>query len=1531
MLATSPILRACLFFSALLTAVWQSASAAAPPAAKPKTDPAALFARDRLIAWCIVPFDAKKRGPEERAAMLESLGLKHFAYDWRAEHIPTFDAELAALKRHGIALDAFWFPGALDAHAKVILDLLARHQLKPQLWVTGGGAPTHSPDEQRARVAAEAARLRPIAEAAGRIGCTVGLYNHGGWFGEPENQLAILAELKLPNVGLVYNLHHGHAHVDRFAELLAKMQPHLLCVNLNGMDRDAEQHGNKIMPLGQGKLDLELLKTLVASGYPGPIGILGHTMDDAQQRLLDNLDGLDWLVKQLQGQPAGPRPQPRTWRRAPAGKTASAGKPNQWMIEGRSEYRQPPLTVACTVQLEPRATYNIIAACDTKNSGTHWELFTMPGSGYLTAYLPGMRPDHVHSKVNVCDRKPHHVGLMLEAQRARLLVDGKVVAEQAMETTNRASKPGPLAVGRLVEGTIDCAGEVRSLHLLRGVAEGTSRHGAGSAQPGPATLGLWNFTEAKSERVADASPLHNLARRATGVETSPMPPPGMHLASTDARLRMQLIDRSPDQAYMALKADGAGRLFVGGREAVFVFEPDGHGGFRPRQTLLRFGEDSIIIGLELRGDDLYVMTGGALYVVPEGRTRRTGLKPRRILWGLPLDLHVSFHCLAWGPQGDLYLDHGDPLLSYVNWQRPGNWGHWTLFAGRENRPLVYNGAGGVLRMRPDGDRLQAIAGGLRGPVGLAFDDRWDLFTNDNDHESRPDQFAPCRLLHVVPHVDFGWPRGWMASKNPDRADLIEPMTADLGRGVPCDLLYFDEPSWPAEYRRRLLMCRWGSAIVGSYPLVPRGASFSTNEQVFLSGSENARPVGITVDPQGRMFVSSLYMAGNAASPHCASDVVMIVPGEPGALPTGVPQPPGKDTSELTDAELWQQLAAGSWERRRRAHHEILRRGGGLLDEAARRFCAADETAPEFLNLAWLAGRSGRQYVAARLSRMAASADAGQRAQALRIFTEYPALQPSRALMESRLSDADAAVRLAALEFFFTDRPGDSVQPLPLEPVARLAADADTYLRQIAARLLSQRATDAELRDLSQGPEAASRLAAVLAAGMRLTTPPAGERPPAAIKLFYPQDNAFFRSQLKYADVGEPIDLREFGPIGGFMTSERWKLLGPAADQAMFKLLDAALADKDDRVALEAVHYLHLLDDPRSEPQLASTVERVWRDRLRPHPAIAVKQIWLLGPLAADAAAAVKLNENTIDLAAAYATPDGSQHWRKVPAGAGNGIPIVAAHGSGPWHVYGTFTLQSQKRQKAILGLSWPGFAEMRLGGRPIAWDKSGEGSRQALIDLQAGSNDVVMDLSGDRSSPASLAITCTAAGGISAELPEQITGALLAERLREAAAGGKGGAIPRELAEADWPAELRRADVGHGRQLFATLGCAKCHAISPEQAGGGAPSLAEARRRFNLAHLVESILLPSKQVAEPFRASTLVMDDGRVLSGLIVAESADSIELLLADGSRRTLRPGDIEDRSRSDQSPMPQGIVKSVAELRDLLGYLTSDRPRPP
>ena len=257
--------------------------------------------------------------------MLEKLGIRRLAYDYRAEHVPTFDAEMAALKKHHVELLAWWFPGALNDEARLILNTLKRHGLKAQLWVTGGGDPVKTAAEQQARVQSEAGRIRAIADAAGQVGCSVALYNHGGWFGEPENQIAIIETLRacgLTNAGIVYNLHHGHEHLPRLPTLLHKMKPHLMAFNLNGMTADGERADKKILPLGQGHLDLKVLRTLVESGWRGPVGILNHTSEDAEARLLDNLEGLDWLKGQLLGTMQVPKPKPRSWR-DPSGAAAN--------------------------------------------------------------------------------------------------------------------------------------------------------------------------------------------------------------------------------------------------------------------------------------------------------------------------------------------------------------------------------------------------------------------------------------------------------------------------------------------------------------------------------------------------------------------------------------------------------------------------------------------------------------------------------------------------------------------------------------------------------------------------------------------------------------------------------------------------------------------------------------------------------------------------------------------------------------------------------------------------------------------------------------------------------------------------------------------------------------------------------------------------------------------------------------------------------------------------------------------------------
>ena len=102
-----------------------------------------VFSEENLVAWCIVPFDAKQRGPEERAKMLADLGITKLAYDWRDEHISTFDQEWEALRQNGVDLFAFWLPSNADPanepHIQQVFAFLEHNHIKTQLWYCRAG------------------------------------------------------------------------------------------------------------------------------------------------------------------------------------------------------------------------------------------------------------------------------------------------------------------------------------------------------------------------------------------------------------------------------------------------------------------------------------------------------------------------------------------------------------------------------------------------------------------------------------------------------------------------------------------------------------------------------------------------------------------------------------------------------------------------------------------------------------------------------------------------------------------------------------------------------------------------------------------------------------------------------------------------------------------------------------------------------------------------------------------------------------------------------------------------------------------------------------------------------------------------------------------------------------------------------------------------------------------------------------------------------------------------------------------------
>jgi len=260
-----------------------------------------LFDKPNLVAWCIVPFDGLERSPEQRARMLQELEIPALAYDYRDAHLPSFPREIRALKDHHIVLRAVWLwadprqEDVLGAAGRRVFEVLDSTDTRTEIWV---GMPENAfaglSDPESLDLALSA--LRNIMGEAGKIECSLALYNHGGWYGEPRNLVRMVEELGKEQVRIVYNFHHAHEQLDRFPESLDLMLPYLSTINLNGM----QAGGPKILTLGSGDRELEMMKRILDSGYSGSIGVLGHTEGEDIRKVLErNLLGLETLKDKL--------------------------------------------------------------------------------------------------------------------------------------------------------------------------------------------------------------------------------------------------------------------------------------------------------------------------------------------------------------------------------------------------------------------------------------------------------------------------------------------------------------------------------------------------------------------------------------------------------------------------------------------------------------------------------------------------------------------------------------------------------------------------------------------------------------------------------------------------------------------------------------------------------------------------------------------------------------------------------------------------------------------------------------------------------------------------------------------------------------------------------------------------------------------------------------------------------------------------------------------------------------------------------
>ena len=255
--------------------------------------------QENLVAWCIVPYDNQNRNAEERAQMLQELNFSKYVWDWRAKHIPLLEEEIVTMKKYAIDLMGvwFWIDGGsgkiIDDANETILQALAATKTTTTIWISFPARYFENLSDAE-KVEKGAKTIGYVYKRAKQLGCKIALYNHGDWFGEPINMVKIIKALKHKDIGLVYNFHHAHYMLENYEKDLALMMPYLWTVNLNGMKKNS----SKILPIGQGDLEAEMIRTLIKSGFKGTIGILGHLENaDVKETLATNLNGLEQLLK----------------------------------------------------------------------------------------------------------------------------------------------------------------------------------------------------------------------------------------------------------------------------------------------------------------------------------------------------------------------------------------------------------------------------------------------------------------------------------------------------------------------------------------------------------------------------------------------------------------------------------------------------------------------------------------------------------------------------------------------------------------------------------------------------------------------------------------------------------------------------------------------------------------------------------------------------------------------------------------------------------------------------------------------------------------------------------------------------------------------------------------------------------------------------------------------------------------------------------------------------------------------------------
>ena len=224
--------------------------------------------------------------------------------------------------------------------------------------------------------------------------------------------------------------------------------------------------------------------------------------------------------------------------------------------------------------------------------------------------------------------------------------------------------------------------------------------------------------------------------------------------------------------------------------------------------------------------------------------------PRKLLTGFRgIDHDHGVHGILIGPDGRLYFSVGDQGVAGLVDKNGKTW------TSNETDCV----AGTIWRCDQDGKNLELLAHNFRNEYEPCVDSFGSIFVSDNDDDGN----QQTRICDVMPGGNYGYhPRGPGQTHWHEEEPGVVPMMLRTYFGSPTGMCVYEGKLLPAKYQGQLLHTDAGPRHVRCYHLEPQGASFSADREDMVTTTDPwFRPSDVCVAPDGSLMVSDWYDPG----------------------------------------------------------------------------------------------------------------------------------------------------------------------------------------------------------------------------------------------------------------------------------------------------------------------------------------------------------------------------------------------------------------------------------------------------------------------------------------------------------------------------------------------------------------------------------------------------------------------------------------------------------------------------------------------